>query len=76
MRYDPEERRLTFEDDREVQAFHAEVSVLLREATIAASSSTDDAELGAARAKELLARFDRVTAALNALRAHLPRSPG
>ena len=76
MHYDAEERRLTFDDDGEVQAFHAEVSVLLREATIAASSSTDDAELGAARAKDLLERFGRVTAALNALRAHLPRTPG
>lgn len=76
MHYDAEERRLTFDDDDEVRAFHAQISVLLREATIAASSSTDDAELGAARAKDLLGRFGQVTAALNALRAHLTRTAG
>jgi hypothetical protein len=68
MRLDPLSNSLTFDSRDELEAFHAEVSTLMREVTIAASGSSADAAVATARAREVLDRFATVTAMLNAVR--------
>jgi len=68
MRLDPTANALTFDDKGELEAFHDELSALMREATIAASGSSPDPAIATARAREVLERFATITAALNAVR--------
>lgn len=75
MDYDPERLTLRFASADQAAAFHAQLSALLREATIAVSGSTPDAEVATARVRELLAHYTEVTQALEAFREHLPRRP-
>jgi hypothetical protein len=78
MRLDPETTTLIFESADELDAFHAELSTLMRKITIDASSSSPDPQVATARAKEVLERFATITAALNAVRASgaVKPSPG
>jgi hypothetical protein len=69
MRLDPQTNALIFESTDELETFHSELSVLVREVTIHASSSSPDAQVATARAREVLERFATLTAALNAVRA-------
>jgi hypothetical protein len=69
MHLDPNANSLTFDDRGELAAFHAELSALVREVTIAAASSSADPEEGAKRAGAILEQFATVMAALNAVRA-------
>ncbi len=69
MRLDPETHALIFDSRDELEAFHAELSELLRDVTIRTSSSASDAEVATERVKQLLERFATITTALNAVRA-------
>lgn len=68
MHLDPTNKSLAFDTLEELTAFHDELGTLVREVTIAASSSSPDAAIATARAREVLERFTTVTAALNSLR--------
>jgi len=76
MKFDPDSRSLRFASTEELERFHGELSALMREATVAASSTEKDAEAARARSQEVLRTFGVVMRALNALRQHLPRQPG
>ncbi|MBW2460275.1 MAG: hypothetical protein JRH11_01430 [Deltaproteobacteria bacterium] len=78
MQIDPTARSLTFDSVEELAAFHDELGILVREVTIAASSSSKDPEVATARAREVLERFTTVTALLNSVRSSglLQRNPG
>ncbi len=78
MHLNPTAKSLTFESVEELTAFHDELGILVREVTIAASSSSKDPEVATARAREVLERFTTVTALLNSVRSSglLKRNPG
>ena len=69
MRLDPITKSLTFESLDELTAFHDEIGTMLREVTIAASSSSSDPNVATARVQEVLSRFTTVTALLNSVRS-------
>ena len=76
MKFDPDSRSLRFGSADEVERFHRELSALVRQATVAVSSTEKDAEVARERSQEVLRTFAAVVRALNALRAHLPRQAG
>ena len=78
MHLDPDQYALTFDDIAELRAFHEQLGALLREATIAASSSSPDAAVATERVRDVLDRFATVTEALNHIRASslVSRTPG
>lgn len=83
MKYEPETRTLQFATPDELDAFHRELTLLLREMTVSVSASTPDAGQARDRAREVLREFKVVTRILNAIRkraeghGHEPeREPG
>ncbi len=73
MQYDPEQKTLTFSNDHEVEQFHNQVSLLLRNAMFQATKGIEDGAQAAEISKEVFKEFAIVTRALNTLRRSLPR---
>lgn len=76
MKFDPDSRSLRFGSPEELDRFHRELSILVREATVSAHAGEKDAQAARALSQEVLRKYGAVMRALNALRAHLPRNPG
>ena len=74
MHYDPSTRSMSFSSEDEMASFHQELTHLLRVATVAASTSEQDAAKGREAAQTVLKEFRTVTRALNTLRRILPRA--
>ncbi len=72
MKYDPTERSLQFATDDEVERFHKELTLLLRE-VVTEASRHGDRDQGKAAAKSVFKDVPTVLRALNAFRAHLER---
>lgn len=73
MKYEPDSRTLQFASAEELDAFHLELTALLREVTVSVSSTTQDATQARDRAREVLREFKVVTRILNALRRRVDR---
>lgn len=73
VKYEPESRSLQFASADELDAFHRELTGLLREVTISVSSTTKDANEARDRAREVLREFKVVTRILNAIRKRADR---
>lgn len=71
MSWDPATRALTFSSDEEVEAFHAQLSVLVRQAMMNATRHEPDAQRAKDLSREVMKELAAVMRALNALRAEL-----
>ena len=69
MELDRESLSLRFGSPEELDAFHRELTALLREMTLSVAAKTKDPEQARALAHEVLREFEVVTRLLNALRA-------
>jgi len=65
---------LRFASAEELDAFHRELTTLLREVTVSVTGSTQDATEARNRAKEVLREFRVVAGIINKLRKHAPRT--
>ncbi|MBI5513350.1 MAG: hypothetical protein HY909_06245 [Deltaproteobacteria bacterium] len=75
MKYTDQDRALRFASEDELQRFHADLTELVREATVSATRGVP-VEEATVRARDVLRRYATVVRALNALRRSLPHSPG
>jgi hypothetical protein len=73
VKYEPDARTLQFASAEELDAFHHELTTLLREVTVSVSSTTKDANEARERTREVLREFKVVTRILNALRKRADR---
>lgn len=76
MKYDPETKTLRFSSEEEVVEFHVQLTDLVREATVAANRSAPRGAAAVEASRQVLKQVHVVARALNALRRHLPRTPG
>ena len=74
MKYDDETHSLTFSSAAEVEAFHAEMTDLIRLAMVMAHEGVADADQARQLSQEVMKRFATIMRALNNLRRSLPRS--
>lgn len=74
VKYDEQTHSLSFNSAKEVEAFHAEVTDLIRLSMVVAHEGVADPQVARDRAQEVMKRFATVMRALNALRKSLPRS--
>lgn len=73
MKYREEDPSLEFSSQGEADAFHLELTALVREVTIAASRGEPDDARAVAQSREVLQRYKTIARALNAMRRRLPR---
>ncbi len=73
MKYEPESRTIFFTSPDELDAFHHELTGLLREVTLSVSATTKDPNEARDRAREVLREFKIVTRILNAIRKRADR---
>ncbi len=73
MKYEPESRTILFTSQDELDAFHHELTGLLREVTLSVSATTKDPNEARDRAREVLREFKIVTRILNAIRKRADR---
>jgi len=73
VRYREEDPSLRFGSPEEAEAFHLELTALVREVMVAASVGVRDADAAVAGTREVLGRYKTVARALNTMRRSLPR---
>lgn len=73
MKYEPDTKTLQFTSDEELDAFHHELTTLLREVTLSVTSATADAQQARDGAREVLRTFKVVTRIINAIRKRTDR---
>lgn len=73
---DDEELALRFRSKEEAEAFHLELTDLVREVMIATSREIPDGEEAAAETREVLKRYKTIARALNTMRRVLPKHGG
>ncbi len=75
MNFDAETKTLRFASAEELEAFHTELTSLLREVTVSVSASTPDAAQARERAREVLREFRVIARILNAIRKQSEHKP-
>lgn len=73
MKFDATSRTLQFTSDREVEAFHSQLTGLLRSAMASANAGIEDPEQAVDRSREVMRSCAAVMRTLNVLRRTLPR---
>jgi SpoVK/Ycf46/Vps4 family AAA+-type ATPase len=73
VKFDREGSSLRFRSEDEAEAFHRELTALVRQANMAAMREVADADEAVERTREQLQHFKTVARALNAMRRSLPR---
>lgn len=73
VKYEPDSKTLQFASDEELDAFHHELTTLLREVTTSVTAATADANQARDRAREVLRTFKVVTRIINAIRKRVDR---
>lgn len=73
MTWDAEQHSLTFASAEEAEAFHTELSMLLRAAMMQATRHVEDPEKAKAFSRLVMQDNATVMRALNALRTAMPR---
>lgn len=73
MKYREEEPSLRFGSPEEAEAFHLELTALVREVMVAASTGVREADQAVANTREVFGRYKTVARALNSMRRSLPR---
>ena len=74
MKLDSETHTLRFASAEELDSFHRELTILLREVTVSVTGSTKDAVEARDRAKEVLREFRVVARLINTLRKNATHS--
>jgi len=68
VRYDGDGRQLSFSSKEEVEAFHAELSALIRGAMVGATRHIEDPAAATEASREVMKEFHTLMRALNILR--------
>lgn len=68
MKYDGPARSLSFSSQEEAEAFHGELSVLVRGAMVAATRHIEDADAATEASREVMKELHTLMRALNVLR--------
>lgn len=68
MEIDPTTHTLRFDSAEQLDAFHKELTLMLRELTVALSASVQDVHQARARAEQVLKEFRTTTEVLNTIR--------
>ncbi len=73
MKYERESTTLSFRSQAEVEAFHGELSALVRAAMVQATRRVEDPQAAVGLSRQVMKDYRAVLRALNALRRGLPR---
>lgn len=73
MKYLEQDPAVRFDSPKEAEAFHRELTELVREVTIAASRGVEDADRAVDLSRDVLKRYKTIARALNTMRRSLPR---
>ncbi|MFO0565102.1 MAG: hypothetical protein U0263_05540 [Polyangiaceae bacterium] len=68
MKYDGTARSLAFSSQEEAEAFHTELSALIRGAMVGATRHIEDAQVATEASREVMKEFHTLFRALNVLR--------
>jgi hypothetical protein len=74
VKLDADNLTIEFSSAEELDAFHRELTVLLREVTVSVTGKTSDANEARERAKDVLREFKMVARIVNAFRRSSRRS--